>query len=592
MPNPQFLILLLLAVILGLMLWGRIRHDLVAAGGLLTAVALGLVPSDAAFSGFANPAVIIVALALIASRALENCGLVGLLSHRILGGGRSLATHIALLGGVAACLSAVINNVAALALLMPIDIQAARKAGRSPHLTLMPLSFATILGGTMTLIGTPPNIIAASMRARDLGAPYQMFDFLPVGLSVTAAGLAFIALVGWRLIPHAGRDAPPVARGDEFIADLRIPAASSSIGRPLGDLTGIAADVDIIVIGLVRDGHPLVGEIQSMVLRADDVVIVEGATEGIVAFMERLQLQRGPARDPDSGEPLTQAAPPVIAEVAVRGDSPLIGESARTMQLRSRHGITILGIYHQGRSYRRRIRDYRIDPGDVLLLATPQSLPTDVLDLLGLLPTNEVALAPHRPWATAAAVGLFGAGILAAGLGWLPFAVALAMVVVAYAAIGLVPAREVYARIDWSIIVMLACLLPLGSALETTGGIDLIAWSVLRLTHGQPPVVALAAVMVLTMLLSSVLNNVATIVIVGPLAISIANSSHVNPDTFLMGAAVATSCAFMSPLSHKNNTLIMGPGGYGFGDYWQLGVPLQLIALGVGIPVLMVVFPL
>jgi di/tricarboxylate transporter len=600
MTLPQIELFGLFAAVLGFMLWGRFRHDLVAAGGLFAAVLLGLVPEERAFSGFSNPAVLIVALVLVASRAFENSGALALVTGRLIQEKRALGGHIAIIGGAGAALSAVINNVAALALLMPVDVQAARKAGRSPRLTLMPLAFATILGGMITLIGTPSNIIASSFRARELGAPYQMFDFAPVGLAVAAAGLAFVALVGWRCIPVGARKAVQPVREEEFTADLAVPEGAAPVEKLVAELEAQARKADVVIVGLVRDGRRLPGSGRYARIKPADILVVEGATDGIAGFIKALGLQpRG--EEPGAGrkgrkpaEPAPDAEPEqlAIAEVVVRADARIAGRSAEQFQLRSRFGVTLLGIAHQGQTFRERVRARVIEPGDVLLLTGPRASLGHAVTWLGALPIDEVSVAPVKAWRIAATIGCFVAAILAASFGWLGFATALAIAVAIYAAIGLVPAREFYDQIDWSVIVMLACLLPLGEAFETVGGTGLVADVILRLTQGQSAVLALVLLMVATMLLSGMLNNVATMVIAGPLALAMAEKLGVNPDSFLMGAAVATSCAFLTPIGHKNNTLIMGPGGYAFGDYWRLGLPLEAIVLLVGVPAILIVWPL
>lgn len=618
MTLDQGLLFALFAMILGLLLWGRIRHDLVAASGLLTAVVLGLVPEDQAFSGFSNHAVLIVALVLVASRAFENSGALNLLAKLIARDTRSVSAHIAVTGGLGAALSAVINNVAALALLMPLDVQAARKNKRPPAVTLMPLAFATILGGMVTLIGTPPNVIAAAIRADRLGASYQMFDFAPVGLSVAIAGILFVALIGWRLVPQREDKAAALVRESSFKAELWVPADSPSVGKLLADLDKPAEASDALVLGLIRGERRYDALARSMAIRPEDVLVVEGSSDAIAAFIKATELQEPPTEEEleaqkgkEQGKPAKEdAAPaesgkpevegeaggqikePQILETVVRADSRLVGRSAHSIDLRGRFGLTLLGMARAGVVAREQVRERAIVPGDVLLLTSHRTGTMATLGLLGLLPISEVSLAPFRPLHAALAVGLFAAAIAAASAGLLSFTVAIAIAVAAYAALGLVPAREFYTQIDWPVIVMLACLLPIGAAFDQLGGTALVAGTIVRLTESYAPVVALVAIMVVTMTLSDVLNNVATIVIAGPIAVDLGRSLDANPDTFLMGVAVAASCAFLTPIGHKNNTLIMGPGGLHFADYWRMGLPLELVVLAVGVPALLTFWPL
>jgi len=624
MPSEQTLLFMLFAAILAMLVWGRVRHDLVAASGLLLAVVMGLVPQDQAFSGFANPAVVIVALVLIASRAFENSGLLGILARWTADDKRPAGTHIALVGGLAAALSAVINNVAALALLMPMDVQAARKAGRPPGVTLMPLAFATILGGMTTLIGTPPNIIASAVREKELGAPYHMFDFTPVGIVVAAVGVLCIALGGWRLVPRRADKAAELVSEASFEAELLVSEESSAVGRLMAEFDEKAENADVLLIGIVRDGVRRGAGARYIAIAPGDHLIVKGSTDAIAAFIKATDLQassseeeEGAGADRPAGrkrksvkdgaegaegaeeaeaaaeatEEKTEHRPSVI-EVVVRSDSYLIGRSVAWLRLRRRFGVTLLGISRAGAVAREQVSDRIIEAGDVLLLTGPGADSAATLASLGMIPVNRIDVSPFQAYKAALAVGLFVAAIVAASFGYLTFTVAIAIAVAAYAAIGLVPAREFYESIEWPVVVMLACLLPIGTAFDRVGGTALIANAIGQAAEGHSPVLALVAIMIVTMTLSDVLNNVATMVITGPIAISLAQKLQVNPDTFLMGVAIAASCAFLTPIGHKNNTLIMGPGGFRFSDYWRMGLPLELVVLATAVPMLLMVWPL
>ena len=604
MTTDQILLFALLALVLGLLLWGRFRYDLVAAAGLMCGVVLGLVPENLAFRGFSNPAVMIVALVLIASRAFENSGALGLLTKIASNEKRSAGAHIAVIGGIGAALSAVINNVAALAMLMPVDVQAARKAGRPPGLTLMPLAFATILGGMVTLIGTPPNIIASAVRQQQLGAPYGMFDFTPVGGAVAIAGVIFVALLGWRLVPQH-KDQAAELDPSSFLAELLVPEESKLAGRVGVELDEEAEKADVRLVGLIRGGKR--HSARARRIQPGDRLVVEGATDAIAAFIKALDLQKPKEEEEqarskkeeadEEGEPAPKDEEdafrgPEIIEAVVRSDSSLVGRSATSMKMRPRFGITLLGIARSGRVVREQISDRRIKAGDELLITGQPASSQRTLEQLGLVAVNRTSVAPFRPLNAAITIGLFAGAIAIATLGYLSFTVAIAIAVVAYVALGLVPVGELYHQVEWPVVVMLACLLPLGTAFEEVGGTALIANSIVDLTQGYSAVVALIAIMTVTMMLSDVLNNVATMVITGPIAIDLGQQLGANPDTFLMGVAIAASCAFLTPIGHKNNTLIMGPGGYRFSDYWRMGLPLELVVLAVAVPMLLWVWPL
>lgn len=604
----QITLFALFGVILVMLLWGRYRHDLIAGAGLLAGVVLGVVPAAEAFSGFSDPAVIIVALVLIASRAFENSGALDAVTRRMADKDRGVPLHILLVGGVAAGLSSIMNNVGALALLMPYDIRAARAAGRPPGLTLMALACATVLGGIVTLIGTPANLIASGIREERLGEPYRMFDFTPVGLPVAAAGVLFIALVGWRLLPR--RTDPGVGtQGASFKAELGVPEESPAIGRPVAELDTEAEQADLLIIGLARGGRTYYGRSRRLVLQAGDALLVEGSTDAIAVFIKQVGLQEpgtvpekavadapAPAAESAAREAETaeqeKAPEPTIVEAVVRTDSRLAGRTAAEIDLRGRFGVTLLAVSRAGTIVQGGVRNRTMEPGDLLLLAGTGAARRATLEQLGVIAVGRASVAAVSARRIGIAVGLFALAIAATVLGLLPFTVALAIAVAGYAATKLVPAREFYEQVDWPVVVMLACLLPLGAAFDKLGGTALMAGAILQLTQGQSPVVTLVLLMAITMLLSDVLNNVANIVIAAPLAIELAQKLSVNPDTFLMGAVIATSCSFLTPIGHQNNTLVMGPGGYRFSDYWRLGLPLEIVVLFVAVPMLLMVFPL
>ncbi len=602
----QITLFALFAIILVLLLWGRLRHDLVAGSGLLAAVVLGVVPADEAFSGFSDRAVIVVALVLIASRAFENSGALDVLTARLAKKNRSVPMHILLVSGLGAALSSVMNNVAALALLMPYDIRAARAAGRAPGLTLMALAAATVLGGIVTLIGTPANLIASGIRQERLGEPYRMFDFTPAGLPVAIGGVLFLAFVGWRLLPRRGDPGVGVERTSSFKAELRVPAESPAIGRPVAELDTEAEQADLLVMGVMRGGRAHYGRSRRMVLKAGDGLLVEGATEAIASFIKLVGLQEDtttpseavdavPAEAEKGAEETVEkeeVREPTIVEAVVRTDSRMVGRTAVELDLRSRFGVTLLAVSRAGSFVQGGVRNRQVEPGDLLLLAGAGASRRPTLEQLGVIAVGTASIAAIDRTRIAIAVGLFAAAILVTMLNLLPFTIALAIAVAGYAATKLVPAREFYEQVDWPVIVLLACMLPLGAAFDKLGGTALMADAIVWMTKGQSAVFTLVVLMVITMFLSDVLNNVANIVIAAPLAIELAQKLQVNPDTFLMGAVIATSCSFLTPIGHQNNTLVMGPGGYRFSDYWRLGLPLEVVVLVVGVPALLIVFPL
>ena len=592
MNNEQLILFGLLILVFGFLIWGRSRYDLVAFMALLIALVLGVVPSDRAFSGFGHPATVVIALVLIVSRGLSNSGAIELAARYLIGAQRSLFSHISIMSAISAALSAIMNNVAALALLMPLDLQAAARAKRSPALTLMPLSFASILGGLITLIGTPPNIIIAAFREEALGEPFGMFDFAPVGLACALVGVAFITLFGWKLIPRArgehdtGKELLDLSG---YIAEVKVVEGSLAIGRRVRELDKEADEAEVAILGLVRNGRRLPGFARRAEIAEGDILVLEAGPEAIDKLVGALKLAYVGADRPDGA---LVGADLGFVEVVVPEGARIEGRTALSLKLLYRHGINLLGVSRQGAQFRDRVRRLTILPGDVLLLLGPTERLPDITQWLGCLPLAERGLQVIRRDKATLAVTIFGVAILLASLGVLYLPVALAGAAALMVLTEIVPLRQVYESIEWPVIVLLGSMIPIGSALEASGGTALIAEGLVTISAGASPALILTLLMVVTMTLSDVLNNTATAVIAAPIGIDIATRLGVNPDPFLMAVAVAASCAFLTPIGHKNNTLIMGPGGYHFGDYWRMGLPIEILVIAVGVPMILLVWPL
>jgi len=586
----QIVLFSLLFFVFVFLIWGRWRYDLVAFVALLVSILTGIVPADQAFTGFGHPAVVIIALVLIVSKGLSNSGAIELLAHFVVSGTRKLAAHISIMASLAAVLSALMNNVAALALLMPVDMQAAAKAKRSPALSLMPLSFASILGGMITLIGTPPNIIIAEFRNDVLGAPYRMFDFAPVGLTCAVVGVAYVALFGWRLLPARSKESD--SAGElfdlaEYIAELRVAEGSSVIGSQVRDLDERAEKSSLDIVGLVRAGRRMPGLARAVEIKAGDILVVEGDPDGIEEAIGRMGLEYV-----RTGKQALEDEHLVLSEVVVPDGSRLAGRSAMSYRLLYRYSVAVVGISRNGRRFREQVRKVDIKAGDVLLLLGGEERLADVIGRLGLLPLahrGQQVIQRNKAWW---AVGIFAAAIVAASVGLVYLPIALGCAVAAYVVLNIVPIRSVYNSVEWPVIVLLGSMIPIGAALQSTGATTLIAEGIVDVSAGFSPLVVLTLLIIVTMTLSDVMNNTATAVIAAPIAIEIAALLEVNPDPFLMGVAVAASSAFLTPIGHKNNTLIMGAGGYRFGDYWRMGLPLEIMIIAVAVPTIAYVWPL
>lgn len=590
MTFEQSTLFLLMGSVMGLLVWGRWRYDIVAFGALSLGLVLGVIPKEAAFSGFGHPAVIIIALVLMISRALSQSGAIELLSEKFIDASRSLVAHIGSIGLLGAVLSAFMNNVATLALLMPVDIQAAARAKRSPAQTLMPLSFATILGGMVTLIGTPPNIVISQFRETALGEPYSMFDFAWVGLGTAAAGLVFVALIGWRLVPASRSKtnmSDELRNLDDYIVEIGFDEDSPAIGQTIRSLEKAAELHDALILGLVRKGARLPGKALREKIRKGDMLVIKAGPKALESFAGELKLSY--SRSGKHKGPL--AGTLSIAEATIPADARIIGRSAENIRLLYRHGIMLLGISRQGRSFRDRVRKVPIKPGDVLLLMGEEEQLDDIILWLGALPLAKRGLQVTQRDKAGLAISLFAIAIALSSLGLIYLPVALSMCVVLYILLKVVTPAQMYDAVQWSVVVLIASLIPLAAALEASGGTALIANAIVGFTEGWPVVAILALLMAVTMTLSDMLNNVATVLVAAPVAVEIAHRLGVNPDSLLMGVAIAASCAFLSPIGHKNNTIIMGPGGYKFGDYWRMGLPLEILILCVSIPLIMLFWP-
>ncbi|MEM7022072.1 MAG: SLC13 family permease [Pseudomonadota bacterium] len=589
MTTDQILLFVLLLCLFGLLMWGRWRYDLVAFGALLVAVVTGLVPAQSAFSGFGHPATVVVALVLLLSRGLQNAGVIDLAGRYLVDRSRSLIQHIGTMAGAGAVISALMNNVAALALLMPLDIEAAAKAKRSPALTLMPLSFATILGGLITLIGTPPNIVVAAFRDEALGEPFRMFDYTPVGLVCAAVGVGYVALLGWRLIPAArGRhdSARELSDLDSFITEIKVPEDSPVVGQKVRDLDDVAEEHEVAVLGLVRRGRRLAGLARREEVKSGDTLVVEASQAALGKIVGALGLEYvsdGPsAKSDDVG----------LMEVVVPTGARIEGRSALSVRLLYRQGINLLGVSRQGKKFRNRVRKLEIQAGDILLLLGPTDRLPEVANWLGCLPLAGRSQEVMQHDKAGLAMGVFAVAIGLASIGALDITVALAAAAVGFIILNIVPIRRVYESVEWPVVVLLGSLIPIGGALETSGGTELIAQGITGVAGGVSPVVLIVLLMVVTMTLSDVMNNTATAVIAAPIALEVAERLSVSADPFLMAVAVAASCSFLTPIGHQNNTLVMGPGGYRFGDYWRMGLPLEALIVMVGVPMILLVWPL
>ena len=692
MSFDQITILLILAVTIGLFIWGPWRHDMVALASLLACVFFGLIEPEDAFAGFGHPAVVTVACVLVLSRGLQNTGAMDALAQKVVPKRGGITLAITALTALGAGMSGFMNNVGAMALLMPVATDVADRYEIPPGKVLMPLSFGTILGGMTTLIGTPPNLIVSGFRASAGVGSYGMFDFTPVGLAVALVGILFVALIGWRLVPARTQAGAASFDTGTYITEALVKEKSSAIDKSLAEVVRMLGDEDAQVVGLVRNNARVFTAMPGLRIRAGDILVIEADPESLSAVLSSLGLVL--AADPDSEEKPSKKAeekreaeeqsngnnggngdkvatanntsePPelskemadvdlpaelgrhdghqgevkvgepesegnggngdenngeqaaaeeqekgkekekdkkekrerdrddrVLRELVVMPDSYLVGRSAEHLRLAGRYEINLLALSRQGRRSIKRLRSTPLLAGDALLMMGTEDNLNSFANEQRCVPLAQRDISiPNKEKAYVALVAM-GLAVAGAAFGLLPAAISFATCALAFMAMKVVPLRNVYEAVDGSVIVLLGALISVAGVLDSTGAADVLAKSMLDNVAQGSPVIALVMILVVTMTLSDFMNNAATAAVMCAIALSAAAQLEVNPDSFLMAVAIGASCAFLTPVGHQNNTLILGPGGFKFGDYWPMGLPMELLVIAVAVPMLLWVWPL
>lgn len=591
MTAEQITVISTLGVALLLFAWGRWRYDIVALISLLALVLAGIIPAGNAFSGFAHPAVITVAVILIISNALKESGLVDYLALLLNPLSRRPASHVTALTGLAATTSGFMNDIGALALFMPVAMTTAHKNNRSPGIILMPLAFGSILGGLLTLIGTPPNIIIANYRADLSGTPFGLFDYSPVGLVVILAGVSFISFIGWRLLPSRSRE----YRGEhtfkvaDYITELRVDEDSQISGQTLRELEKLSAG-ELVVAALIRGEKKQLSPAGDERLQPEDLLLVQGDPSELDELMEQSGLV------PTSSDRVSQAQLESenvdLVEAVIAPGSPLEGRTALSLRRRTGYRINMLALARQGQPIRKRLSKVVFKVSDLLLLQGESDHIQAMLPRLGLLPLAPRGLHLPAKRRLVITLSIFVLALLASALELASITIALVGAVVVMVLTGQIAVKELYRPVNMPVLVLLGAMIPVGHALETSGVTGLLVNGILAVAGSLSPAILIVLIMAVTMTLSDIINNAATAVIMAPIAATIALTLGVNTDTFLMAVAIAASCAFLTPIGHQCNMLVMGPGGYKFRDYWRMGLPLELIIIAVATPMLLWVWPL
>lgn len=591
MTTEHLLVFAILAGTVGLFVWDRLRYDLVALLALLVSIAVGIVTPEQAFRGFSDDIVIIVGSALVVSAAVARAGIAEVLMRYAAPWLTTTSIQVAALAFLVAIMSAFMKNIGALAILMPIAFQMAKRSGQPVSNLLMPMSFAALLGGLMTLIGTSPNIIASRMREEILGKPFGMFDFAPVGLVLTVVGIVFLAF-GWRLLPKPKRSA---ASPDELFsvagyqAEVRVPATSPFVNKTVQEFEE-ASEGDVSVAGIVREGgRRYIPSANWKIFEGDVLILICGA-HALSRIVINAKLELKHDKDIDGKAPADESV--IIVEAVIKPDSPMIGRTAEGMRLRDFYGVNLLALSQHGQSVSSSLGRVRFSPGDLAVVRVHVDELSERFGNLGLLPLAErrVRLGPS-PHPLAAPL-ILAIAMIVATTGLTTVAVAFFGAAVTILLVKGLELKEAYEAIEWPILILLGAMIPVSEALRTTGGSELIAGWLAVGTQSLPPIGSLALIMVAAMAVTPFLNNAATVLLMVPIGASLATRLGLNPDAFLMAVAVGAACDFLTPIGHQCNTLVMGPGGYRFTDYWRLGLPLTILVILFGVPLIAIFWPL
>ncbi len=583
----QGILFAVIAAAMVLFVWGRWRYDIVAVLALLVVVYAGIVDSHDAFAGFGHPAVITVAAVLVIGQALQVAGVVDYLVRFLAPARGSTVRQVAATGALASALSAFMNNVGALALMLPVTVRNAYMAGRPSSLVLIPLSFATLLGGLVTLIGTPPNIVIASFREEAVGVPFKMFDFTPVGLAVAVVGLLYLATIGWRLVPRDRQgesEARDLFRIKAYITEARVPEKSPLVGEAVRKVEQLC-DNEISVMAIYRGRRRMLAPAGVERLWRNDVLILEGDPAALEPLLDGSKLEQTGRKD-FSDEDLKSDEIRLV-EAVLMPNSPIEGRSMRGLRMHDRYGVNLLAVAREGMAPRASLGSIRFRTGDVLLLQGERNTLQQALSTMMCLPLADRGLRVPRQRPIHVPLAVFGAAIAATALGLVPVQIAFVTVVATLVLFGTLSLREVYESVEWPVILLLGALIPIGEALQSTGGTALIAGVVVGLAGEVPTWAMVALLMIVSMLLSDLIHNTPTAVLMAPIAVSIGQALGLPIDAFLMAVAVGSASPYLTPIGHQSNTLVMAPGGYRFSDYARVGALLDVLIVVTAVPMIM-----
>ena len=578
-------------VMLGLFVSDRLRYDVVAALALSCAALTGIVPRDKVFSGFSNPVVIIIASVLVLGRAIAVSGVIEAVMRGLLSRLRTTSSQVVILTGCVTLLSAFMKNVGTLGIFMPIAIHTAERSKRPASLYLMPLAFGSLVGGTITQIGTSPNLLISAVRQDTQGRPFTLFDFTPVGLPLSVMAIAFLAF-GWRLIPRNRTGQAAAGRQfeiEKYTSEARLPAGSPLVDRTVGELEALGGG-DVVVSAVIREGHGRYIPGRQWTLHAGDLLILHGDPVALKPVIDQGGLELlGAVELPGTGSKDNELE---AAEAVITEGSLMTGQTLETLHLRQRFEVNVLAVGRSGHRIRDRLRKTRFRVGDTVVIQGRQRGLSEVLAQLGCLPLAGRNLELGQPRPRLLAVGILIAAIVVIALHLVSAEVAFFLAATLVVLFRLLGPKQAYDAVDWPIVVMLGCLIPVGEALKETGAAGLIGTVLSVVAAHLPGSLAVGLVLLTTMLVTPFLHHAAAVLVMGPVAASVAGNLGFGPDAFLMAVAVGASCDFLTPIGHQNNLLVMGPGGYQFGDYWRMGLPLSCLVVAFGTWLIVHAWPL
>jgi di/tricarboxylate transporter len=586
--TDQYLLSITIVSLLGLFIWSKFRYDALAAGALLVLMILGVIPVNQAFDGFAHPAVITVALVLIISQGLKNSGLTGLVGKLIGGKSFSKFQFLISLMLIAAVLSSFINNIGALAILLPITLNICQKMDWHPSRFLMPLAFACILGGMNTTIGTPPNIIISEYKSTISDSGFNFFDFSYVGFSVTILSILFISIIGNKFIQlrddaNAGSSLIDL-KG--YLFEVEVNESSSAIGMTLSAFKKEAGE-DTEVLGIVNETGGVKKVKNNLRIKAGQILVIKTPPDDVSSILDVFDFSIPKELHSFEDDDLEEI------EAMITPGSRLIGRKYEFFLKLAYEELNLLGLWRKGAKYRTRLTRETFKAGDVLLLGVRDLDEEDVTNKikhLGLMPLmqRELQTIPSRSRLLKGLI-FFLVSIVLVAFNILPTAAAFLLCVLGFARIRIIDSNF-YRDIDWPIIIMLAAMIPIGTALQTTGLSDVISSSISLFAADMSLFWLLFLILIVTMATTDIINNAATAVIMAPISAGIGLQLGYAIEPFLMVVAVGASCAFLTPIGHQCNTVVMGPGNYKFTDYWRLGLPLDILIIAVSIPMILFVW--